>query len=125
MSISERVEAIVEFEGSQRKFAEKTGIAQTTISRMVSRQANIRSDNIVAIVEAYPNLNVKWLITGEGEMWEQDKPATREAPLEDTEKELLKDEVISLLKSKIRMMTQAILEKSPELAKYLRLEDED
>ncbi|MEZ4991865.1 MAG: helix-turn-helix transcriptional regulator [Saprospiraceae bacterium] len=125
MSISERIGLICEFEGSQKKFSEKTGIKQQTVSGMVSRQANIRSDNIIAIAEAYPNLSMEWLITGQGEMWKPEKEDERIEPMEDTEKELLKDEVISLLKKQIRMMTQAILEKSPELAEYLRLEEED
>lgn len=123
MSISECIEALVDYEGSQRKFAEKTGIAQTTISRMVSKQGNIRSDNILAIVEAYPNLNVKWLITGEGEMWISENEQPRETPLSDDEKEAMKDEMIELLKFQVNTMKKAILEKAPELAKYLNLED--
>lgn len=123
MSISERIGAICEFEGSQKKFSEKTGIKQQTVSGMVSRQANIRSDNIIAIAEAYPNLSMEWLITGQGEMWKAEIPAVREVPLTDKEKEDMMREMIELQKSQINMLKQAILEKAPELGKWLKLEE--
>lgn len=122
MSISERINVLCELEGSQRKFSEKTGIAQPTISRMVLRQANVRSDNIIAIVEAYPNLNVEWFITGEGEMWKSDKPEKREEPLTEAEKESLKDEIIALQKARIKQLEQEIKVRNPEIAKRLGIE---
>lgn len=63
----------------------KTRMAQTTISRIAFRQADIRSNSILAIVEACPNLNVERLVTGKGEIWKHDEPQEREKPMTDGE----------------------------------------
>lgn len=123
MSISERLKALADFEGSQTNLAKKTGLTTQVISRTINKGAGIHSDTIIAIAEAYPNLSMEWFVTGKGEMWKADEPTVRETPMTDAEKELLKDEVIALQKARINELTRAILEKAPELGRYLRLEE--
>jgi transcriptional regulator with XRE-family HTH domain len=117
MSISERIEKICDFEGSQTKFSEKTGIVQQTISRIISKGSSIRSDNLAAIARAYPLLNIRWLLTGEGDMWVSE---FREGKTnQDSESHKLREEIISLLKDRINLLEENLKDKDPELAKKL------
>jgi transcriptional regulator with XRE-family HTH domain len=70
MSISERIKALVEYEGSQTKLAKIAGLHNAAISRIINATSTtLRSDTLEAILKAYPNLNCRWLLTGLGEMW--------------------------------------------------------
>lgn len=53
---------------SQQAFGEITGHPQSKISN-AERGATPGVDLATAICQAYPNLNARWLLTGEGEMW--------------------------------------------------------
>ena len=124
MSVSERIKELCEFEGSQISFAKKTGIQSQTISKIIARGSEIRSDNILAIAEAYPNLSMQWFITGKGAMWmdEDTGQVVRSNPMSDEEKELLKDEIIALQKARIKQLEQEIKVRNPEIAKRLGIE---
>lgn len=124
MSVSERIKELCDFEGSQLSFAKKTGIQSQTISKIIARGSEIRSDNILAIAEAYPNLSMQWFITGKGAMWmdEDSGQVARSHPMSDEEKELLKDEIIALQKKRIKELEREIQAKNPELAKRLGIE---
>jgi hypothetical protein len=59
-------------------------------------------------------------------MWkasEDEIPETSGKPIDDSEKEEMMREMIELQKSQINMLKQAILEKAPELGKWLKLDD--
>lgn len=62
-------------EGSQKAVAEKTGIKQAVLSAIINRGSQVRSDTLKSILEAYPSLNARWLITGQGDMWDGPPPA--------------------------------------------------
>lgn len=123
MSISERLKELADFEGSQTNLAKKTGLKSQVISRIINQGSGIHSDTLIAIAESYPNLSMEWFITGKGEMWKPDVPAVRETPMTDQEKDAMKDEMIGLLKFQVNTMKKAILEKAPELAKYLNIDE--
>ena len=53
---------------SARQFDISIGAANGYTLRMKKNKASIGSDVIENIVRTYPQLNVAWLITGEGEM---------------------------------------------------------
>lgn len=74
MSIAERIDKICQYEGSQKIVAEKTGIKQGVLSAIINRGSQVRSDTLKAILIAYPTLNARWLITGQGEMWDGPPP---------------------------------------------------
>lgn len=50
---------------SQRKFAEMAGLSP---SYLPTFKGNVRGDSRIKLMLAYPNLNLDWLETGEGEM---------------------------------------------------------
>lgn len=122
MSYSERIKILADIEGSQAKFSKKVGISPQSINKIISRGSGVNGETILAIAEAYPNLNIEWFVTGKGEMWKSDMSANRETPMTDDEKETLKDQIIALQKSEIQNLKRAILEKAPELAEYLNID---
>ena len=50
---------------SQREFAENCGLGSTFVSNIVN---SIQPKTLEKIKKAYPQLNVAWVLTGEGEM---------------------------------------------------------
>ena len=74
MSIAERIDKLCKSEGSQKTVAEKTGIKQGVLSAIINRGSQVRSDTLKAILKAYPTLNARWLITGQGEIWDGPPP---------------------------------------------------
>jgi hypothetical protein len=70
MSIRERIKYLIELAGSQTKFARATDISVQTIAKFTSVEGHVRSDTLEAILNSYPNLNARWLLTGVGEIWE-------------------------------------------------------
>jgi|OM-RGC.v1.028567446 hypothetical protein len=69
MSVIERIKVLAEKEGSVRKFAEKCGVNERTLSNAIQRGSELKENTIQSIVNAYPNLNLYWLLLGEGDMW--------------------------------------------------------
>ena len=55
---------------SQREFAEKLGLKQTSLSSIENGAANVSERNIKEICRVF-KVNEKWLRTGEGEMFTQ------------------------------------------------------
>jgi hypothetical protein len=58
---------------SARQFDISIGAANGYTLRMSKNNASVGSDVIENILQAYPNLNVEWLITGEGEMLKENE----------------------------------------------------
>lgn len=56
----------------QNAFEKKCGWSTGTIC---SYNKGIRTDKLEGVIEAFPTLNIKWLIAGKGEMWESEKEA--------------------------------------------------
>lgn len=66
---------------SDTTFAQTVGIGQTTLSNMFIRDSEPRAEFLHNIVAKY-NVNAKWLLTGEGEMFQPEKetlPAEKNA----------------------------------------------
>ena len=65
----DRLMQFIKFAGlSARQFDLSIGASNGYTLRMVKNNASIGSDVIENILKVYPQLNVVWLITGEGEM---------------------------------------------------------
>ena len=88
MSIGERVELLIEKEGSQAEFIRKTDINRGTIDKLLNRGGGISTPNVEKILLAYPSLNARWLITGEGKMWGSETVGDLQEELEACREEL-------------------------------------
>lgn len=57
---------------NQATFAKSLGMTQPNISRMISGGNTISVKVLNAITEAYKNVNLQWLLTGEGAMFKDE-----------------------------------------------------
>lgn len=54
---------------TQSQFAEKIGVAKASVSHILAGRNKPGYDFIVGMAKCYPNLNIDWLITGNGKMY--------------------------------------------------------
>ncbi|MBT8180216.1 MAG: hypothetical protein KJO53_01375 [Eudoraea sp.] len=70
----DRLMQFIKYAGlSARQFDLSIGASNGYTLRMQKNNASIGSDVIENILKAYPQLNVEWLITGEGEMLKENE----------------------------------------------------
>lgn len=68
-SITKRVKDVVDYSGlTIRDFAKKIGIPQTTLYSQLSGHRSISIITIQKIVKAYPEIEERWLLIGDGQM---------------------------------------------------------
>ncbi len=96
MSIIDRIKQFAEYERvSIRRFCEITGIANGAFTRA----KGVGSENLLRIHYAFPDINLEWLITGQGSMLKSAIPvADNKFAMELIEK---KDETIKKLERTI------------------------
>jgi len=71
MTINERIQLIVDelFNGNKARFATSIEIPQTTVSNVLTkRKSNPSADFLEAIANSIESLDLRWLLTGSGEM---------------------------------------------------------
>lgn len=69
--MKERIRLIQEQLGlSQVEFANKLGISPASLSSIYTGRTNPTNNHVMAIHKAFPQINVSWLMFGEGEMCE-------------------------------------------------------
>jgi transcriptional regulator with XRE-family HTH domain len=102
MAISERIKKLCDIEGSQANFIRKTGINRGTVNQIINQNGGMTNSSLELVLKAYPNLNARWLITGEGETWEAEEDVQLKKELEETKRELA--EVKEKLESKERVI---------------------
>ncbi len=81
-SINERIKAVYEHsrEKSVRAYAIKIGIPPTTLNECIKNSTEPRYSLIKRIIDSTPGLSIKWLLTGEGEMFEEvEKVSSKES----------------------------------------------
>lgn len=67
--ISERLKEFISYLGlSVNRFCIETGIPQATIAKYMTGKSQPTGEVLAKIIKAHPNLNSRWLLTGEGEM---------------------------------------------------------
>jgi len=94
---------------SARQFDLSIGASNGYTLRMKKNNASVGSDVIENILRVYPQLNVVWLLTGEGSML---KNKEREEPLDfDQLPQNKQEEIEAIIKTKIRERQQEDLER--------------
>ena len=115
----DRLMQFIKFAGlSARQFDLSIGASNGYTLRMVKNNASIGSDVIENILKVYPQLNVVWLITGEGDMLnkgEEDEildfdhlPKSRQQEIEDLIEQKIKEHQEEELKRLLKEETEEI-----------------
>lgn len=69
-NMENRIRTIMEHEQmSQQEFAQKLGLSPATLSNIFNGKTRPTNNHVQAIHKAFPNINISWLLFGEGEMY--------------------------------------------------------
>jgi transcriptional regulator with XRE-family HTH domain len=69
-NINTRIGQLIDDLGlSKNQFARNIKSSSAMVSKITNQATNFGKDMLEKIITAYPNLNVTWLLTGIGEMW--------------------------------------------------------
>lgn len=115
----DRLMEFIKFAGlSARQFDISIGASNGYTLRMVKNNASIGSDVIENILKVYPQLNVVWLITGEGEMLKKKEESeildfehlskSRQQEIEDLIEQKIKERQEEELKHLLKEVTEEI-----------------
>lgn len=75
--MSERLRELIKALGeTQSSFAERVGTSQSTIATAIMRGTRLSTHIMGKIIKAYPQINLDWLLTGEGCMFIEEKTGT-------------------------------------------------
>lgn len=75
--VLQRIKAIIDYLGySDNQFAKAIEVPQTTISNMFLRNSDVKHSVLSRIVTAFPFVSSEWLLTGRGEMINDDASTT-------------------------------------------------
>lgn len=136
MSIIERIYQLIDYKkDSVYKISKEIGVSNGYFSKTKAKNGSVGGDIIEKIVNYYTDVNVEWLITGEGPMLKDEQKSQTNTPddkylqlLEEhnkTLKEQLKDkeEKEALYKEKIqelqqRMQTNTVYQSGAPTASY-------
>lgn len=89
--IGNRLKKYLEVKGiSQADFARKTGLTQGHVSDIINNIKKHPSAGTLAKIDKNTDLNIRWLLTGEGEMFTNEK-STERSPM-DIMRDVLKEE---------------------------------
>ncbi len=88
--MKQRLEQFLSAENlSKAKFADSINVARAAISHIIAGRNNPSYEFIVNTMEAYPDLNIEWLLRGKGKMYKSEK--TGYVPMQGTEDSLFFD----------------------------------
>ena len=67
--IEERLKAVIAYSGlSDTAFAKKIGVQQMTLWRQINGARKVSLETIMAVAEAFPEVDANWLLRGGGSM---------------------------------------------------------
>lgn len=121
MPVYQRIKELCDFEGSQRKFAEKISLSSPTVSGIIKNKSGVRSETVIAILKAYPKLRPEWLLLDQGEMWHDDDYVPPVDPGKEKEDDMV-DRINKLLEQRVAELEREIRRNNPDLADELGIE---
>lgn len=75
MEIKDRLKMLQdEQKMSQKEFAKLLGIAEGSLSGIYLGRTNPTNNHTMAVHRAFPNININWLLFGEGDMYKESSP---------------------------------------------------
>ena len=111
-TVKQRLISFLKFKNlSQAKFEKAIGVSNGFVNNI---SKGIGADKLQRILSIYPELNTDWLITGEGEMLNQDSP---KAPAEDTS---LLQQLVDSLRTTIETQKMLLDIKNAEIERLQR-----
>lgn len=128
MTVKERFIKLLEAANyTQTDFATKAGYSRDALTNFINGRTKLpKVDFFQAAKKAFPTLNLNWLITGQGDIWEGSAPEGMEELAPPVEPGLLSEEqalLNRLLRLKLEEVAQVLKTKDPELYRELRLEE--
>lgn len=106
MKIIERLGEYIHFKGiSLNSFDKAIGMSNGYIGKQIKNKASVGSNIIGKISCVYKDLNIEWLITGNGEMIKQDTE-TPNQPQDDKAYSLLLDRIEKLSNENMQLRSQ-------------------
>jgi transcriptional regulator with XRE-family HTH domain len=79
MTASQRIRKIIDTKKITIKFfCEQTGISRDTLNQMFKNDSDPKLPLLQGCLREFPNLNERWLILGEGEMWKEEESSKLE-----------------------------------------------
>ena len=88
-NISDRIEKILDYyQINSGELAKKIGVQKSSISHLLSGRNKPSFLFLSKLIKAFPEINIKWFLTGAGNMLEKDKtkeedPLQKTSPLEE------------------------------------------
>ena len=74
-SIASRLSALIDHFGlTASAFADKTGVQRSGVSHLISGRNKPSLDFIVKVLDAFPEIDLYWLLIGQGEMIKAETP---------------------------------------------------
>lgn len=80
---------------TDNQFAKAINVPQTTISGMFVRGGDPKVSLINSIIDAFPELNVEWLLSGKGEMMKGDESTASE----DREEKISMNQLLQIIRN--------------------------
>lgn len=75
--MNDRLKQIIEYYNiTPHAFSQKIGVSEGTVRKILSENTTIRSDNLLKISQTFTDIDLHWLITGQGEMFLKDRQNT-------------------------------------------------
>lgn len=102
--ISDRIRQFIDYKKiTINKFSDSVGTSNSYFNKLIKNGTTIGSDKIENILQAYPEINPEWLITGKGNMLKEynEKESSLYFTNEDADKYEIKKEEFLLDKIKI------------------------
>ena len=122
MTVIERINVLAKNYGSIENFCDVVKINVGSLRNAIHRKSEVREGTIEAIVKAIPNLNLRWLLLGEGEMFvsdydQRDTPTAVEDPATP-----YVAKINDLLEKRVQVLEREIKRLSPDVAKDLGID---